>query len=218
MKQSAIPCYIATANEGKKKELQSMIAEFFPRFNPIQSIAPQNAEETATTFIGNAEIKSLALFHELKKTIQNDFCVLADDSGMCVDLLGGAPGILSARYAGDHVDSKLHIEKVLKELSKISLILKERSARYICALSLIVYKRAQDKILKFQSEGQCEGYISLTASGDSGFGYDPIFYSDMFKTTLSSVSYEDKNSISHRKNAFLKLKDECLQCEHEIFE
>lgn len=200
------PLYIATSNRGKLRELEAMVVEYFPQFKEIHGRAAKHAPETEKTFTGNALIKARALMKEI--TTENpelpSFSVLADDSGLTVDALNGAPGVLSARFAGDHVNDKEHIEKVLRELGNRNLSPEQRSAQYRCALALITYH--QGCLTEYVAEGSCAGLITDQAKGESGFGYDPIFYAPSFKKTMSEISYEEKNSVSHRRDAFEKLK------------
>ncbi len=204
------PLFIATGNAGKLKELAELSQVFFTPLSPIRGRAAKNAAETEHSFTGNALIKARALYAELmSEESAGDFAVLADDSGLSVDLLGGAPGVHSARYAGDHVPPIDHINKLLSELATKSLELKERRAHYTCALALIVKRGAQK--IELTSEGTCKGLIALSSEGESGFGYDPIFFSEVFNKTLSQVSFESKNRISHRMMAFEALKEKWIQ-------
>jgi len=207
---------IATTNAGKTKE-------FAHRFAPIgitiRSLADYPAipaiVEDGDTFADNAEIKARAVAMELGQP------ALADDSGLCVDRLDGAPGVYSARYAGEHATDSLNIEKLLRELKKPSLPLPATSklqedvlklslpdgatvlsaARFECALVLI--DPVSDKL--FRVEGSCPGYIIDTPRGDNGFGYDPVFYLPAFGRTMAELTVEEKQAISHRGKAMDKL-------------
>ncbi|MBP7843418.1 MAG: non-canonical purine NTP pyrophosphatase [Proteobacteria bacterium] len=189
-------CFVATGNSGKLKEIVELGKFFFPQITEWIGQAPKNAEEIENTFIGNAQIKSRALFHEVKMQSIQEFWVLADDSGIEVDSLGGRPGVLSARYAGDHVEPVEHIKKLISELGTSP----NRGAQYHCALSLIVFE--SHKIFEYEAEGVCRGEIIKDGRGASGFGYDPIFYVPEFKKTMAELDVEIKNSISHRYKAF----------------
>jgi XTP/dITP diphosphohydrolase len=193
-------CFIATGNSGKLKEIVELGKIFFPQITKWIGQAPKNAEEIENTFIGNALIKSRALFEEIKIHNTQDFWVLADDSGIEVDALSGKPGVLSARYAGDHVEPIEHIKKLISELGTSP----NRGAQYHCALSLIVFE--SHKIFEFEAEGICRGEIIKDGRGASGFGYDPIFYVTEFKKTMAELDIEIKNSISHRYKAFEDLR------------
>lgn len=198
--------FISTGNPGKLLELKEAVQEFDPgKFSEIIGRAAKAAEETETTFEGNARIKSHALVAELLLEGEKDFYVLADDSGLEVDELGGEPGVYSARYAGDHVEPALHIEKVLTQLKLRGIKSKEAHARYICALSFVrVMGGKVDR--ESASVGTCEGSISFQPSGQSGFGYDPIFWVPYRESTMAELSLEQKNEISHRTDAFRLLK------------
>lgn len=199
--------FIATSNPGKLKELIESLEDFYPgRYTHIEGRAPLSAEETEDTFEGNAKIKSHALVKEICEGDEHDsFFVLADDSGLEVDELGGAPGVISARYAGDHVEPSLHIEKVIGELKEKGIASKESHARYVCALSLV---KVVNKIIdrEVSSRGTCEGAITYEAAGESGFGYDPVFWIPHRNCTMAEISSEEKNLISHRFDAFRLLK------------
>ena len=197
------PLFVPTTNRGKLVEIIDMIHEYFPTVKSIHGRAAKSADEIETTYLGNARIKAVALADELEREGHSHFSVLADDSGLGVDLLAGAPGVLSARYAGDHVSPDAHIEKLLRDLSHLSLSLSARTARYHCAIVLIQFENGQRR--EWAVEGTCEGLITLEPKGESGFGYDPVFYSRSLKETMSEATFEDKNSISHRRDAFKKL-------------
>lgn len=143
-------------------------------------------EETGSTFFENAMIKAKALYDIVKAP------VLADDSGLCVDFLNGAPGIHSARYGsieGEHVSAEAGINKVLSELKGV----KDRSARFACCMVFLL-----DENRFYSVQEICEGRITGTPSGSGGFGYDPIFFVEKFGKTFAELTSEQKNSISHR--------------------
>ena len=143
-------------------------------------------EETGSTFFENAMIKAKALYDIVKAP------VLADDSGICIDFLKGAPGVHSARYGsveGEHVSAEAGINKVLSELKGV----KDRSARFACCM---VFLLDEDRFYSVQET--CEGHITGAPSGSGGFGYDPIFFVEKFGKTFAELTSEQKNSISHR--------------------
>ncbi len=150
-------------------------------------------EETGTTFSENAAIKA--------ETIANQFNlpVLADDSGLVVDYLDGRPGVYSARYAGEDKNDQANYQKVLQELEDIPQ--EDRTARFVCVLALA--RPNESTVFK---EGTCEGTIADEPKGENGFGYDPIFYPINVDRTLAEMTTEEKNSISHRKNAMVQLE------------
>lgn len=184
---------IATANKGKAQEFQALFADYpvtiktlldFPEIGEI--------EETGTTFAENAALKA--------ETVANllNIPVLADDSGLIVDYLDGAPGVYSARYAGDGHDDKKNNKKLLKNLTGVPY--EQRTARFHCTLAIAV----QQQQTIFYS-GEVSGYITEEERGASGFGYDPLFYLPNYQKTMAEIAASEKNKISHRANALAKL-------------
>jgi XTP/dITP diphosphohydrolase len=198
---------IGTKNKSKLKEIKELLSGHFPQvFSDFHAQPIAELEETENTFIGNAQLKATALDRLLLNKDILSYAVLADDSGLCVDLLGGAPGIYSARYAGVGAKYSQMIEKLLSEL-KIkdpTLNLEKRSAHFRCALSFII--RVKEKSFLWNVEEKCEGHILTVPRGDEGFGYDPVFYVPSLSKSLAELSFDEKNKISHRSQAFLELK------------
>ncbi|KYH29292.1 MULTISPECIES: XTP/dITP diphosphatase [Clostridium] len=188
---------VASNNEHKIKEIKQILREF-----PLEVLSLKEArinidvEENGTTFMENAHIKA----SEIYKVVENSM-VLADDSGLAVDILNGEPGVYSARYSGEHGNDKKNNEKLLSKLKGVEF--SKRSGKFICAMELIIDK---DKIINVQ--GEIKGYITEKEKGDNGFGYDPLFYVPEFNKTMAEMSEEEKNSISHRARALEKLKEE----------
>ena len=183
---------LATGNPHKAREFRDLTGAGFG-FKNIDSIAGiVMPEETGTTLEENAALKAL---HVSKFT--EDF-VIADDSGLEVDSLDGAPGVYSARYAGEHANDDANVQKVLRELSGAT----ERSARFRC---VIVLTKA-GKVLGIV-EGIVEGTITNQPRGRGGFGYDPIFQPNGFAETFAEMAPELKNKISHRGKAVAALRD-----------
>ena len=173
---------LASSNAHKVKEINEIVAgsglEFIlppDDFDPI---------EDGKTFEENSLIKAKAAW-ELTKT-----WALADDSGLCIDALNGAPGLYSARYAGTQAAK---IERVLRELEGEE----NRKAKFVCCMTLINEKGEQI----YQTTGECKGQIIKESKGVNGFGYDPIFQPDGYDYTIAEMSEEKKNTISHRANA-----------------
>ncbi len=181
---------LASGNAGKIREFAEMFPEFtvkgYKEFGQDYEI-----EETGSTFYENALIKAKTVAEAL------GLPALADDSGLCVKALSGAPGIFSARYAGDGNDEH-NIEKLLKNLEGE----KDRSAKFVCALVLYY---PNGKIVS--AEGKTEGEILFNKDGENGFGYDPIFYSKDLKKSFGKATEKEKNSVSHRARAIAKLKE-----------
>ena len=179
----------ASTNRGKLREA----AEIFEGFEivPISAFPAWNAPvENGSTFLQNAVIKA-----EAAAKAAPDSIVLADDSGLVVPALDGAPGIFSARFSVEGTDAA-NRKKLLSELSEIG----DRSAYFLCTAVLIF----PDKTV-IAAEGRCYGRIIGTERGNNGFGYDPVFVPDGYEKTLAELSEEEKNAISHRGMAFRKL-------------
>lgn len=180
---------LATANKGKVKELAGMLEDGritvlslddFPGFPDI--------EETGGTFAENALLKARAA------CVRTKLIALADDSGLEVDALNGAPGIYSARYAGEPKDDGRNIVKLLAELKDIPD--EARTARFRCCLAIAV-PGGEEMIV----EGSVEGRILRAPKGSGGFGYDPVFYLPAYGRTMAELTLEEKNRISHRAQA-----------------
>ncbi len=194
--------YLATGNQGKVSELIPLVQKYFPQFSQVLARAPKVAEETESTFAGNARIKAEALASELVQ--ENEalpFAVLADDSGLEVCSLGNRPGVNSARYAGDHANSEANVKKLLSEMHS----LEQRECRYVCCLYVHI-EQVDGAKLACHTEGYCEGRIMQEAKGSGGFGYDPVFWSPSLNKRMSEASLNEKNAFSHRLDAFEKLK------------
>lgn len=145
-------------------------------------------EETGTTFLENARIKAQYYMNATQLPC------LADDSGLAVDALDGAPGVYSARYAGDDCDDDANNKKLIQELQAVPF--EERVAHYVCEL-VLAYPDGRE----LTARGTCSGLIQDTPEGDGGFGYDPYFYVPSLKQTMAQISMEKKNKISHRGRA-----------------
>jgi len=186
---------IATKNKGKVKEFQNLLQNEHLQIKSLLDLddAHFDVEETGNTFEENARLKA----EEISNIIQRP--VLADDSGLVVDALNGEPGVYSARYAGEPSNDNLNYKKVLNKMENVPD--EQRSAHFICVLALAV--PGKDTIFK---TGICRGKITLGPSGTSGFGYDPIFIPEGYKKTMAQLTPAEKNEISHRYNAIVKLK------------
>lgn len=185
---------IATKNVGKIKELEELLADAPIRLRSLNDFPKAfEPEETGSTFAANAVLKARSY------ALQTGLWALGDDSGLEVEALGGAPGVLSARYAGTGATDAERIEKLLKELSKVRE--ENRRARFVCAAAIA---RATGEI-EFVAEGVCSGSIALAASGANGFGYDPVFVPDGFSETFGALSNNIKQQISHRARASQKI-------------
>jgi len=183
---------IATKNAGKIKELGGLLESLPVQLRSLNDFPKTiEPEETGATFVENAVLKAKSYAQ------QTGGWALADDSGLEVEALNNAPGIFSARYAGATATDKERIEKLLKELDGIE----NRAARFVCAMAVA----DETGEIKFVAEGVCSGKIALAASGEGGFGYDPVFIPDGFSATFGELSGEIKQQISHRARATLKI-------------
>ncbi|MDQ3323519.1 MAG: XTP/dITP diphosphatase [Acidobacteriota bacterium] len=185
---------VATKNAGKVRELERLLTGLPLRLRSVNEFpGVAEAVESGATFVENAVLK--AKFYAL----QTGLWSLADDSGLEVEALGGAPGVFSARYAGAKATDEENIEKLLNELNKNSD--DERRARFVCAMAIC----DGGGRVKYTAEAKCEGRITSTANGSNGFGYDPIFIPDGFAQTFGELSNETKQKISHRARAAQKI-------------
>ncbi|SFB45208.1 XTP/dITP diphosphatase [Clostridium frigidicarnis] len=196
---------VASNNEHKIKEIKEILKDLSL---DIRSLKDENifidVEEDGKTFKENALKKAREIYKFLNNRNEKDFIVMSDDSGLVVDILNGEPGVYSARYAGEHGNSKKNNEKLLKKLSEFSI--EERKAYFICLVALINQEGKELTI-----EGKSYGYITENLKGNEGFGYDPIFFVKEFNKTFAEMTPEEKNSISHRGKALEKLKEEISQ-------
>jgi XTP/dITP diphosphohydrolase len=203
----AIPTtlFLASSNAGKLREMTPFAREMFGTDVDFRTQAPPLAAETGHTFLENAFQKAHALEGALRSQGLESFAVLADDSGLAVDALDGRPGIDTALYAGDHVAPELHMRKLLRELAPLGLSLERRTARYHCALALVVIHGGERAELA--GEGTCAGLIAEDMSGRSGFGYDPLFFVPDYGCTMAELPEATKQAISHRARAFESLAE-----------
>lgn len=156
--------------------------------------------EDGTTFEENARKKAIEIYDYLKEKGENDFLVLSDDSGLEVDCLNGAPGVYSARYAGEPSDSAKNNEKLLANLKDVPW--EKRGGSFVCHISLI-----DDRGISYDAEGIVRGIVTKELRGKDGFGYDPLFYIEKYKKTFGEIQSDEKNKISHRSIALGKVRD-----------
>lgn len=184
---------IASYNQDKVAELSEMLAPYFDEIYSLEDLDINvELEEVGVTFQENAKHKAIEI---AKITGCN---VLADDSGLVVDALGGAPGVFSARYF-KHGDDSGNVNKLLNKMQGVRE--EKRTARFVCSLA-ISFNETQTVTI---ATGVCEGYITEKPIGKYGFGYDPVFYYPQMKCTFSEMTDEEKNKISHRHNAIQNL-------------
>ena len=160
-----------------------------------------DVEEDGKTFNENAYKKANEIYLFLKNRGDREFLVMSDDSGLMVDALNGEPGVYSARYAGEHGDSKKNNEKLLLNLKNVKR--EDRGAQFVCSIVLMDEKGHSETF-----EGVTRGIITEHIAGAEGFGYDPLFFIEDKNMTFAQMSSEEKNNISHRGRALDKLKKE----------
>lgn len=183
---------VATNNAHKLKEIKSILGGEFEEILSLKEAGAElKAEENGSTFEENAIIKARGVG-------ASSMAVLADDSGLCVEVLGGAPGVKSARYASEgegNADDASNRRKLLKEMEGKE----ERKAKFVCAVALLWGEEL------YTAEGETEGRILTDERGERGFGYDSIFYSDELGKSFGEAEEEEKNGVSHRGRALKKL-------------
>ena len=178
---------IATNNAHKLVEIKAILGGYFDEIVSLREAGIEHETvEDGETFMENA-LKKAREIVEI-----SGCCALADDSGLCVDALGGAPGIYSARFAGEHGNDAKNNAMLLEKLRDVS----DRSAHFTCAVALVRPDRTE-----VRSEGYFYGEIAHSQAGANGFGYDPLFYVPEYGCTSAELSPEKKNAVSHRANA-----------------
>lgn len=180
---------IATKNKGKLREIQEILEGFPYEVVSMEDIGiTEDIEEYGTTFEENALIKAREL-HRLTGEM-----VMADDSGLEVDYLNGAPGIYSARFAGEGASDEDKNNKLLKMLDGVPF--EKRTARFVCCIAVVLPGGKY-----FTVKGTCDGYIGFKPEGSNGFGYDPLFFVPEYNMTTAQLDPEEKHKISHRGRA-----------------
>lgn len=185
---------VASKNKNKLNEIRKILGSLNVEVNSAYDFCSISGDiaETGSSFEENASIKALAF-----SKLVEDF-VIADDSGLCVDYLNGAPGIFSARFAGKDADDNLNNKKLLEKLHRVDP--EQRKAKFVCVIALAKKGRIVETF-----HGECHGNIAEKPRGEGGFGYDPLFLLEN-GGTMAEISAEEKNSISHRARALVKLK------------
>jgi len=185
---------LATENPGKTREIKELLKDFPVTIKNLDDFGPiPKVEEDGATFDDNAFKKASFTAKAL------GFPALADDSGLEVEALGGAPGVHSARYAGPSASDQERMAKLLQEMEGKT----NRAAAFMCVISIAVPSG-----VALTYEGRCEGLIAEAPAGENGFGYDPVFYYPPLKKTFAQLSAEEKNRVSHRGTALAELKEE----------
>lgn len=184
---------IATKNAGKVKDFQKLLEPFHCEVKSLLDFPEiADVEETGTTFEENATLKAETICDIVQQP------VIADDSGLEIDALNGEPGVYSARYAGEQKNDADNLNKVLHNLKETKEI--DRTARFVCVIAIA--EPNKETVIK---RGECEGAIVFEPKGEHGFGYDPIFRPRGLDLTMAELTLEEKNKISHRKNALDQL-------------
>jgi len=193
---AVIELLVATTNPGKFAEVQAFLSRLPIRIRSLRDLAnPPTVLEDGATFEANAlkKARSLAEYSGL--------FTLADDSGLEVDVLGGAPGIYSARYCGEEGNDDENNRKLLRELAGVAAA--QRSGRFVCALALCA---PDDSVMSdWTVRESCEGLVAFELKGANGFGYDPLFFYPPFGKTFGEIDRETKATVSHRGKALSKL-------------
>jgi XTP/dITP diphosphohydrolase len=185
---------LASSNPGKVREVNQLLAELDLHVQPQGEFGVIDVEETGLTFVENAILKAR------NAARHTGLPAIADDSGIEVDALQGAPGIYSARFAGDDASDQANLDKLLAELE--GLPEEQRSARFQC---LMVYMQHANDPTPLICQGTWEGSILFEPKGDNGFGYDPVFHVPTHNCSSAELPAEIKNSLSHRGQALRKL-------------
>lgn len=188
---------LASSNAGKLAEFSALLADQAWQVRPQSDFQVTSVEETGLSFVENAILKAR---HAAQ---QSGLPALADDSGLEVDALQGAPGLYSARYAGVDQDSTANCQKLLRELT--SLPTSQRTARFRC---VIVYMRHAQDAMPLICQGTWEGHILEARRGAGGFGYDPVFWVASEQASAAELSAERKHQLSHRGQALRRLLTE----------
>jgi XTP/dITP diphosphohydrolase len=189
---------VGTTNPGKLLEVEAILKDLPLEVVSLTSLGTRpKIVEDGESFEENAKKKALTLAEF------SGHVTLADDSGLEVDALGGAPGIFSARYGGEEADDLKNNEKLLRELARIPL--QERGARFVCVIALCAPISLAGAEWVFR--GECEGWITFIPKGENGFGYDPLFFYPPFGKTFGELDRETKSLVSHRGKALKKFKE-----------
>lgn len=187
----------ATGNAGKMREIREILADFGGEILSMKEAGiSTDAEENGASYEENALIKARAVAEKA-----GDAVVLADDSGLEIDALGGEPGIYSARYLGEDTSYRVKNANLIERLAGVPE--KKRTARFVCAIAAVLPDGRE-----LVTKAAVEGRIGYEEKGEGGFGYDPIFYVPEFGRTTAELSEEEKNQISHRGKALRLMKEE----------
>ncbi len=191
---------LASNNKKKIKEMKEILNGLDVEVKSLEDEKINiDIVEDGKTFEENAKKKAEEIYEYLLKRGDENFIVLADDSGLAVDYLNGEPGIYSARYAGEHGNDAKNNEKLLNNLKGVNK--QNRGAKFVCQLAMFT-----DKGEYFKVTGEVKGYVIEELHGEGGFGYDPLFFYEPLNKTFAELTSEEKNCISHRGIALKELK------------
>lgn len=186
---------IASNNAHKVTEIKAILGDYYEQILSLKDAGVEiDVEEDADTFEGNALKKASEIFDAVDAD-----AVLSDDSGLEVDALGGAPGVYSARYAGEGHDDAANNAKILENMKDVAD--EKRTCRFVSAVALV--RRDKQPIVV---RGTVEGMLLHAPQGENGFGYDPLFFYGPFNKSFAELTAEEKNTVSHRKNALEALR------------
>jgi len=186
---------IASNNAHKVTEIKAILGDYYEQILSLKDAGVEiDVEEDADTFEGNALKKASEIFDAVDAD-----AVLSDDSGLEVDALGGAPGVYSARYAGEGHDDAANNAKILENMKNVAD--EKRTCRFVSAVALV--RRDKQPIVV---RGTVEGMLLHAPQGENGFGYDPLFFYEPFNKSFAELTAEEKNTVSHRKNALEALR------------
>lgn len=193
---------LASNNAHKLVEIRDILKDKFEYVYSLKDLGINvDVEETGSTFEENALIKARAIADILEN---NEYAVLADDSGICVEALGGAPGVYSARYAGEPCDDAANNSLLLNNLHELEKTQPKNRKAYFASVVVALMPDGRH----ITGEGRAYGQIIDEYRGNNGFGYDPLFLSDELGKTFAEASMQEKNTISHRARALAKLKEQ----------
>ena len=197
----------ATGNAGKMREIRDILADVDAEVFSLKDLGLKSeAEENGESFEANARIKVQEIYDILEPLGEmKDTLIMADDSGLCIDAMGGKPGVHSARFMGHDTDYKIKNAAILEQLKDVPD--EKRGAAFVCHISAI-----DEQGRLYDAEDEMPGAIAHESRGAEGFGYDPIFYLPEFDKTSGELTEEEKNAISHRGKVLRKMRDMLLKC------
>jgi XTP/dITP diphosphohydrolase len=203
---SRLELLVATRNRGKIREIQETLFSLKVKLRYLEEFGRvSTVDEVGRTYEENAVLKAVGY------ATQTGVCALADDSGLEVDALGGRPGVLSARFGGDHASDNQRIEKLLKAIAQYAD--QKRTARFVCCIALAGWEPKDHGVVRTKArligitEGRCEGVIATSPHGKNGFGYDPVFVPAGYEATFAELPSIVKWKISHRALALVAMRD-----------